>query len=171
MLMWRQHSAGDQHRNFFPPASEYTSGDECSVSLEILKVVTSRGAHWPHLYKENMMKKFCFLSILVPLIGAATAVQADTDQNALVLTSSNAAQNQLLVYNTGGQLIQTVPTQGQGGVSGNAGGIGANGNMVAVVNFGSQSVSIFERRDDRFRMKQLVPTVSSPVSLAFGAGP
>ena len=115
------------------------------------------------------MKKFCFLSILVPLIGAATAVQADTDQNALVVTASNATKNQLLVYNSGGQLIQTVPTQGQGGVSGNAGGIEAKGNMVAVVNFGSQSVSIFERRDNGFHMKQLVPTVSSPVSVAFGA--
>ncbi len=75
------------------------------------------------------MKRFCFLSILVPL--AATAVQAGADQNALVVTASNATKNQLLVYNTGGQLIQTVPTQGQGGVSGNAGGIEARGNMVA----------------------------------------
>jgi hypothetical protein len=116
------------------------------------------------------MKKFRFLSILVPLIGAVTAVQADTDQNALVVTASNATKNQLLVYNTGGQLIQTVPTQGQGGVSGNAGGIEAKGNIVAVVNFGSQSVSIFERGGNGFHMKQLVPTVSSPVSVAFGAG-
>jgi len=115
------------------------------------------------------MKEFCFLSILVPLIGAATAVWADTDQNALVVTASNAAKNQLLVYNSGGQLIQTVPTQGQGGVSGNAGGIEAKGALVAVVNFGSQSVSIFERRGNGFHMKQLVPTVSSPVSVAFGA--
>jgi hypothetical protein len=121
-------------------------------------------------FREEPMKKFRFLSILVPLIGAVTAVQADTDQNALVVTASNATKNQLLVYNTGGQLIQTVPTQGQGGVSGNSGGIEAKGNMVAVVNFGSQSVSIFERGGNGFHMKQLVPTVSSPVSVAFGAG-
>ncbi|HLM79189.1 MAG TPA: hypothetical protein VK335_22565 [Bryobacteraceae bacterium] len=116
------------------------------------------------------MKKLCFLSTLVPLIGAVTAVQADSDQNAQVVTASNATNNQLLVYNTGGQLIQTVTTQGQGGVSGNSGGIEAKGNMVAVVNFGSQSVSIFERRGNGFHMKQLVPTISSPVSVAFGAG-
>ncbi len=73
------------------------------------------------------MKKFYFLSILVPLIGAATAVQADTDQNVLVVTASNATTNQLLVYNSGGALIQTIPTEGQGGVSGNAGGIEAKG--------------------------------------------
>lgn len=117
-----------------------------------------------------MKSRKSFLSILIPLIGAATAVQADTDRNALVVTASNTAQNQLLVYNTAGQLIQTVHTQGQGGASGNAGGIEAKGNLVAVVNFGSQSVSIFERRDDGFHLKQLIPTISGPVSVAFGPG-
>jgi hypothetical protein len=110
------------------------------------------------------MRKFCFFSIVVPLIAAA--VQADT----LVVTASNAAANQLLVYNSGGQLIQTVATQGKGGVSGNAGGIETNGKLVAVVNFGSNSVSVFERRGEQgFQVKQLVPTVSSPVSVAFSA--
>jgi len=111
------------------------------------------------------MKKSCFFSIMVPLIGLATAVQADT----LVVTASNATANQLLVYNSGGKLIQTIPTQGKGGASGNAGGIEAKGNLVAVVNFGSNSVSMFERWDQGFQVTQLVPTVSSPVSVAFGA--
>jgi hypothetical protein len=78
-------------------------------------------------FQEEPMKKVCFLSILVPLIGTATGVQAHTDQNVLVVTASNATMNQLLVYNSGGTLIQTIPTQGQGGVSGNAGGIEAKG--------------------------------------------
>jgi hypothetical protein len=108
--------------------------------------------------------------ILIPLIAAATAVHADTDRNALVVTASNAAGNQLLVYNSGGKLIQAVSTQGQGGASGNAGGIQAKGNLVAVVNFGSQTVSILERQNNGFQMKQLVPTASSPVSVAFGGG-
>jgi hypothetical protein len=38
------------------------------------------------------------------------------------VTDSNAAANVLLVYDTSGSLIQAVSTQGQGGVSGNAGG-------------------------------------------------
>jgi hypothetical protein len=63
-----------------------------------------------------------------------------------------------------------VSTQGKGGVSGNAGGIETNGDLVAVVNYGSQDVSIFERHDNSFQMKQMVPTVSNPVSVAFGAG-
>lgn len=112
----------------------------------------------------------CFAAIPLLLLGAATAIQADTAQAALVVTASNAAKNQLMVYDTGGKLIQTIATGGQGGVSGNAGGIEAHGDMLAVVNFGSQSVSIFERQGDGFQMRQLVPTVSSPVSVAFGAG-
>jgi hypothetical protein len=60
-------------------------------------------------------------------------------------------QNQLLVYNSSGQLMQTVATEGQGGVSGNAGGIEAKGDLVAVVNFGSQNVSIFKTESDGFR--------------------
>lgn len=59
------------------------------------------------------MKKSCLLSVLIPLIGAATAVQADSSNYALVVTASNATANQLLVYNSGGTLIQTVPTGGR----------------------------------------------------------
>jgi hypothetical protein len=122
------------------------------------------------MMKLRKVNKFRFFGILIPLIGAAAAVHAETDRNALVVTASNAANNQLLVYNSGGKLIQTVSTQGQGGATGNAGGIQANGNLVAVVNFGSQNVSIFERRNNGFQMKQSVPTASSPVSVAFAAG-
>jgi hypothetical protein len=115
------------------------------------------------------MKKSCLLSVLIPLIGAATAVQADSANGALVVTASNATANQLLVYNSGGTLIQTVPTGGQGGVGGNAGGIEARGNLIAVVNFGSLNVSLFERGSNGVQMTQLVPTIANPVSVAFGA--
>ena len=86
-----------------------------------------------------------------------------------MVTSSNSTQNQLLVYDTSGNMIQTASAQGQGDVSGNAGGIEAHGSVVAVVNFGSNSVSIFERRHKGFELKQLVSTSSSPVSAAFGS--
>jgi hypothetical protein len=111
------------------------------------------------------MKKFRFFAMLLPCLTAATVVAAA--QTPLVVTSSNGTENQLLVYTAGGKLIQAIPTQGQGGVSGNSGGIEAQGDLVAVVNFGSQSVSIFERKINSFVLKQLVPTVSSPVSVAF----
>lgn len=117
------------------------------------------------------MKKIGFFSILVPFLGAAVALQADNDANTLIVTASNnASANQLLVFNSAGRLLQTVSTQGKGGASGNAGGIEANGGMVAAVNFGSQNVSIFERGNNGLQMRQLVPTVPNPVSVAFGAG-
>ncbi len=119
-------------------------------------------------FTEGPMKKFCFLTMLVLFIGAATVVQAATNHGTLVVTASNAAKNQLLVYNSSGALIQTISTQGQGGVGGNSGGIDAKGNLVAAVNFGSKTVSLFERGDDGLHMEQLLPTASSPVSVAFG---
>jgi hypothetical protein len=114
------------------------------------------------------MRKFRVFSALFPLIAAGTAAQAVTDQGAMVVTASNAATNQLLVFNTAGNLIQTVSTQGKGGASGNAGGIETNGDLLAVVNYGSQSVAIFERQENGFQFKKVVPTVANPVSVAFG---
>jgi hypothetical protein len=113
------------------------------------------------------MKKFFLFGIPALLIGAA-AVRAEAQRDTLVVTASNADQNQLLVYDTSDTLIQTIPTQGQGGAGGNAGGVTARGSMVAAVNFGSKSVSIFRRESQRLGMKQLIPTGSSPVSVAFG---
>jgi hypothetical protein len=109
-------------------------------------------------------------SLPVLLITAVAAVHATTNPNTLVVTASNATANQLLVYNTGGKLIQTIATGGAGGVSGNAGGIEAYDGLLAVVNFGSKTVSIFERAGNGFHMNQSVPAVSSPVSVAFGNG-
>jgi hypothetical protein len=118
---------------------------------------------------EESMKKFYVFSLLAPLVGAAATFPAGNHQNPLVVTASNATQNQLLVYNTAGMLMQTVSTQGQGGVGGNSGGIAARGNLVAVVNFGSKSVSVFQRDSNSFHLKQTVPAVSAPVSVAFSA--
>jgi len=115
------------------------------------------------------MKKLCLFSALIALIPAATAVRADSGKDVLVVTASNATTNQLLVYNSAGTLIQTVPTGGQGGVGGNSGGIEAQGNLIAAVNFGSLNVSVFKRGSNGVQMTQLVPTISSPVSVAFGS--
>ena len=116
------------------------------------------------------MNRLFVFTVPALLIGAATYVQADTDPNALVVTASNTAANQLLVYDTAANLVQTISTQGHGGVSGNAGGIAARDSLVAVVNFGSKSVSIFQRVNPGFQLTQLVPALSNPVSVAFGHG-
>ena len=86
----------------------------------------------------------------------------------VIVTASNTSSNQLLVYDTGGTLIQSVATQGQGGVGGNGGGVVAAGSTVAIVNYQSWTVSIFTRGTNGFALAQTVPTQSAPVSLAFG---
>jgi len=113
------------------------------------------------------MKKASALSLCVFILGVASTIEAQGERT-VVVTSSNAVANELLVYDTSGTLLQAVPTQGQGGVGGNAGGIATDHGSIAVVNFGSQSVSIFDREQSGFAVRQLVPTLSPPVSVAFG---
>ena len=102
--------------------------------------------------------------------GAGTASAEGAAHRALVLTASNATTNELVVLDTSGHVLRRLPTQGQGGVSGNAGGIAAGHGRVAVVNFGSSNVSVFERDEGGrlFRLERVLPTVGSPVSVAFG---
>ena len=115
------------------------------------------------------MKKLLSISSVAGLLFAATAA-AYGAEGTLFVTASNATANQLLVYDSTATLIQTVATGGKGGVSGNSGGIAAEGDAVAVVNFGSKTVSIFQRAIGGFKLKQTIPTSSSPVSVAIGNG-
>jgi hypothetical protein len=115
------------------------------------------------------MKVMSYVVALMLLIGAATSIPAYAqDRHYLVVTASNTATNSLLVYNSKNQLIETLPTGGNGGVAGNAGGIATSRDRLAVVNFGSKDVSIFARSDEGFRLAQVVSAASSPVSVAFG---
>ena len=57
----------------------------------------------------------------VLLLGAMTAASAEGSAHApLVLTASNATTNELVVLDATGAVLRRIPTQGQGGVSGNA---------------------------------------------------
>jgi hypothetical protein len=115
-----------------------------------------------------MVKRFLGIGILALLAG--TAAYAQNDDHLLVVTASNATSNQLLVYSPAGTLLSAIPTQGQGGVGGNAGGITQGYNRVAVVNFGSGTVSIFSQNgtSSPFTLAQVIPATSNPVSVAFG---
>src|SRR5215469_11420296 len=119
------------------------------------------------------MKKAVYGSALLALMisGVANA-QTDSGWNDgdLIVTSSNSASNELLVYNTHGALVEQSKTGGTGGVSGNAGGIAQNHDLLAVVNFGSGNVSIFAKGGDGvpLQLKKLVPAITNPVSVAFG---
>jgi hypothetical protein len=108
------------------------------------------------------------MPVLAALLICATATLHAQPHQALVVTATNAAGNQLLVYSAKGALLQTLSTEGKGGASGNAGGVEAKNGLVAAVNFGSQSVSLFERREDGLQLTQVIPTVTSPLSVAFG---
>lgn len=114
-----------------------------------------------------MLKTVTGLVTVTLLTGALAAVAAEPSQTVIV-TASNTPDNHLRVYDTTGVLIQQVPTLGQGGVGGNAGGIATSNGTVAVVNFGSQTVSLLARGTDGFELRQVIPTSSQPVSVAFG---
>ncbi len=103
---------------------------------------------------------------------AGVAAHAGNTDGPLVVTASNATTNQLLVFDTTGHLLKTIATQGQGGVSGNAGGIAVSHGRLAVVNYGSSNVSVFGRDEggNYFHLERVIPTLGSPVSVAFGAG-
>ncbi|MDE2457540.1 MAG: hypothetical protein KGL43_28440, partial [Burkholderiales bacterium] len=109
-------------------------------------------------------------SMAVALTAMAAAAHAGTGP--LVVTASNTATNQLMVFDTDGHLLNTIATQGQGGVGGNAGGIAQSRGRLAVVNYGSSNVSVFGRDEgaDPFQLERVIPTQGNPVSVAFGAG-
>lgn len=113
-----------------------------------------------------MLKKLAGITAAA-LLTAGVVAAADRD-GTVIVTSSNSADNRLLVYDTAGTLIQEVPTLGQGGAGANAGGIAARNGIVAVINFGSQSVALFSRGEAGFELRQTIPVSSQPVSVAFG---
>jgi hypothetical protein len=115
------------------------------------------------------MRSFYYIGAVALLFGAAAGAQSQNQAGKnRILTTSNTATNNLLVYDTSDKLVQTVATGGKGGATGNAGGIATWRDRVAVVNFGSQSVSIFERSNEGFQLSHVIPTHSSPLSVAFG---
>ena len=111
------------------------------------------------------------IGVLSLIIAGAAAARGDNQQT-LIVTASNTASNQLLIYSPSGVLLKQIPTQGQGGVSGNAGGIAQDRDRLAAVNFGSGNVSIFAKDAAHvaLRFERLIPSITSPVSVAFGHG-
>jgi hypothetical protein len=81
--------------------------------------------------------------------------------------TNDPANNSVLVYDTETHaLVQTLATNGKGGVAGNAQGVRQFGNsIVAAVNNGSNSVSLFERTPQGLALRDVVTTTSAPVSV------
>jgi hypothetical protein len=94
---------------------------------------------------------------------------AGSNRDPLFLTATNGVSaNYLAVVNTRTQEMDFVPTGGSGGASGNAGGVAVQGQLAAVINFGSSNVTVFVRQGNAMQPTQLIPTSSQPVSVAFG---
>jgi len=111
------------------------------------------------------------LAVMLAMAAGAASVRADQDDSTLAVVMTNdPTANQVLVFDTKtGTLVQTLATYGKGGVAGNARGVKQlGGDLVAVVNNGSNTVSLFKRNGNRLRLEQTVATSSPPVSIDFG---
>lgn len=107
------------------------------------------------------------VTVAASLLAAGLAVADDSDRGVLVLTSTNDPNaNQVLVYQLEGgataalSLVQTLPTGGRGGASGNAGILQMNDDFGAIANFGSNSVSELSREGDYVQVRGQVGLVS-----------
>jgi hypothetical protein len=111
-------------------------------------------------------------AVMLAVAGVASAQNGSAwnDEHTWVVTASNTAANQLLVYNPAGKLLKAIATEGQGGVGGNAGGIAQSHDRLAVVNFGSGTVSVFVKdlEHTNLQLESVIQAVASPVSVAFG---
>jgi len=118
------------------------------------------------------MSKFVTVSSALLMLSAvgATAARADAhDRTLAVVMTNDANANQVKVYDgkTGG-LLQTLSTNGKGGVGNNARGVQQlNGELFAAVNNGSNSVALFRRSRTGLTFEKLVTTTSAPVSIDF----
>lgn len=112
------------------------------------------------------MKKKLFL-LLLSTFAIPFSLLAQTR---VVTASNDPSNNALLVYNVQGELLQTLSTGGRGGVPPHiiGGGIAKNKSLLAVINFYSQNVSLFAFREGLYKLIQVVPAHSQPVSVAFG---
>jgi hypothetical protein len=111
------------------------------------------------------------LSAGLGLAAQAPAFAAPGGRSTLAVAMTNdPAANEIKVYDAATHaLLQTLPTNGAGCVGGNARGVRQlDGDLVAAVNNGSNSVAVFQRIGNGLRFARTVTTTSAPVSIDFG---
>ncbi|HUK33958.1 MAG TPA: hypothetical protein VLV86_08625 [Vicinamibacterales bacterium] len=108
--------------------------------------------------------------VLAGTISAAPASANSQDVTLAVTMTNDPASNAIQVLDARTHAsLQTLSTQGEGGVAGNARGVKQyRGEIVAVVNNGSNTVAVFRRHQNGLKFEQLVATTSAPVSIDFG---
>lgn len=116
----------------------------------------------PCLAKLRLWRAGCLPAALI--LTSAMAVQGQYARSPLVVTSTNnASGNAVVVFklNTEGtpslDLAQTLPTGGKGGASTNAGIVQFSGDLGAVANYGSNTVSQLLRRGDAIAIGPAIP--------------
>ena len=115
--------------------------------------------------------RLCSAAALLVFATGVSGVQADHRAVTLAVVMTNDPMfNQIEVYDAGTKaLLQTLSTLGKGGVGGNARGVKQySGDLVAVVNNGSNNVALYKREGDGLKFDKLVTTTSAPVSVDFG---
>src|SRR5215475_595343 len=119
--------------------------------------------------KKRMLGLFGFVLFLST---AAIHVRAG-GQSTLVITMTNDSQaNKIVVLDAATHsVVQTLSTNGKGGVSGNARGVKQyRDELLAAVNYGSGTVAVFRRTGNGLMFDQLVVPTSAPVSIDFANG-
>jgi hypothetical protein len=118
-----------------------------------------------------MFRSIAVCALAVTFVSAGVEIRADQTRVPLAVTMTNDPDaNQINVYNAQtGALLQTLPTQGQGGAGGNAHGVRQfEGELFAAVNNGSGTVAIYKRDGNGLKFQEIVSTTSAPVSIDFG---
>lgn len=116
------------------------------------------------------MKNILFtISVFLVVLGL-NAFQVNANQYQVVTISNDENNNELLIYDSNGKMMQSIPTQGKGGVPPHitGGAVAKSDTLLAVINYNSQSVTLFQRQGNSFNVSQVIKTKSKPVSLAFG---
>jgi len=150
------------------PFSSATGGDS-RHEHGIFKISTKEDS----TLKINLWRAGGMLAVV--FLATAFAVAGEDGRSVFVLTSTNnASGNELVVFklDTAGtpslSLVNTLPTGGNGGASGNAGVLQFRDDLGAVANYGSNSVSQLVRDDDSIsigRTIKLSPGCVNPDSV------
>jgi hypothetical protein len=110
-------------------------------------------------------------AVVLAFVAGTPVLQAEHRGRTLVITMTNdPIENRINVYDADTHtLIQTLSTHGKGGAGNNARGVKQlDGELVAAVNNGSNTVAVFRRNGDTLKFDKVVSTTSAPVSVDFG---
>jgi hypothetical protein len=119
----------------------------------------------------STLRNWCSAVVMLVFVAGVSQVHAEHRGRTLVVTMTNdPIENRINVYDADTRtLLQTLPTNGKGGAGGNARGVKQHdGELVAAVNNGSNTVAVFKRVGDVLRFDKVVSTTSPPVSVDFG---